>query len=53
MIKNTQLSLDNEILHRKQVHKMMRNKNFTHSKNITNDIKIIKRNISDKVNHFS
>ena len=53
MIKNTQLSLDNEILHGKQVHQMMRNKNFTHSKNITNDIKIIKRNISDKVIHFS
>ena len=53
MIKNTQLSFDNEILHGKQVHQMMRNKNFTHSKNIGNDLKIIKRNISDKVIHFS
>ena len=53
MIKNTQLSLDNEILHGKQVHQIMRNKNFTYSKNISNDLKIIKRNISDKVIHFS
>ena len=42
MIKNFQLSLDNEILHKKQVHQMIKNKNFTHSKNITNDLKIIK-----------
>ena len=53
MIENTQLSLENEILHGKQVHQMMRNKNFTHSKNISNDLKIIKRNISDKVIHFN
>ena len=53
MIKNTQLSLDNKILHRKQVHQMIRNKNFTYSKNISNDLKVIKRNISDKVIHFS
>ena len=53
MIKNTQLSLDNKILNGKQVHQMIRNKNFTHSKNIGNDLKIIKRNISDKVIHFS
>ena len=52
-IKNTQLSLDNKILHRKQVHQMIRNKNLTHSKNISNDLKIIKRNISDKVIQFS
>ena len=52
-IKNIQLSLDNKILHRKQIHQVIRNKNFTYSKNINNDLKIIKRNISDKVIHFS
>ena len=52
-IKNIQLSLDSKILHSKQVHQMIRNKNFTYSKNISNDLKIIERNISDKVNQLS
>ena len=52
-IKNIQLSLDSKILHGKQVHQMIRNKNFTYSKNISNDLKIIERNISDKVNQLS
>ena len=51
-IKNIQLSLDSKILHSKQVHQMIRNKNFTYSKNISNDLKIIERNISDKVNQL-
>ena len=52
-IKNIQLSLDSKILHSKQVHQVIRNKNFTYSKNISNDLKIIERNISDKVNQLS
>ena len=49
LIKNFQLSLDKENLHKKQVYQMIKNNNSTCSKNIGTDFKIIERNISNKL----
>ena len=52
-VKNFQLSLDKENLHKKQVYQMIKNNNSTYSKNIGTDFKIIERNISNKLIQFS
>ena len=49
LIKNFQLSLDKENLHKKQVYQMIKNNNSAYSKNIVADFKIIERNISNKL----
>ena len=52
-IKNLRLSLYNRDLQKKQVYQMIKSRNLTHSKNIEIDLKVIERNIYDKLSQFN
>ena len=49
IIKNFQISLHREYVNKKQVYQMIKNRNSIHSKKIATDLKIIERNMSDKL----
>ncbi len=53
IIRDFQLSLDKENLHKKQVYQMIKNKNVTYLKNIGTDFKMIEKNISNKLIQFN
>ena len=52
IIKKYQISLNNEVLHKKQIFRIIKDKNLTNSKNISIDVKSMGRNMLNKLNQF-
>ena len=52
IVKKYQISLNNKILHKKQVFKIMRHKNQTNTKNIRTDMMVMEKSMLSKLNQF-